>query len=460
MKILLWHGYLLTGSGSNLYTSNIARVWRAAGHDVLLMCQQRDLADLPYIDAAGAFSADNSTIDFNGTGAERSSGRCSVARPNIGDILPVYVYDEYEGFTAKRFVDLTDEELTHYTSANVAAMKSAIELHRPDAIITGHEVMGPYIAKQACGATGTSYIAKLHGSALEYAVKEQDRYLRFAKEGLSGAKVVTGGSRYMVEEAARYIPGWRERAAVVNPGCDVTLFIPSESSKQGPPVVGYVGKFIAAKGVHNLLLALGLVNESFRVTIVGYGGFERELKELWGAIRRADAGALEAIAREGEGEPLEDALAFLQGSVADERYFRRAAGVDLEFAGRLDHGPLAKVLPGFSALVIPSVVPEAFGMVAAEAAASGVLPVVPRHSGIGEVGGVLEEALGAPGLLTYDPATPIEGIAAAIERVFGIDDETRSQMEETAVATARRLWSWEHVAEQLLAHALERKPPR
>jgi len=146
----------------------------------------------------------------------------------------------------------------------------------------------------------------------------------------------------------------------------------------------------------------------------------------------------------------------LQGDGADESYFRRAAEVELEFAGRLDHGPLAKVLPGFFALVIPSVVPEAFGMVAAEAAASGVLPVVPRHSGIGEVGGVLEEALQAPGLLTYDPATPIEGIAAALERVLGIEDDTRGRMEATVVATARRLWSWEHVADQLLAHALER----
>ncbi len=456
MKILLWHGYLLTGSGSNLYTSNIARVWRAAGHDVLLICQQRDLVDLPYIDAAGTFSADNSSIDFDGTGAEPSSGRCAVARPDIGDILPVYVYDEYEGFTAKRFVDLTDEELTRYTSANVAAMKTAIELHHPDAIVTGHEVMGPYIAKEACDATGTSYIAKLHGSALEYAVKEQDRYLHFAREGLSGAKVVTGGSRYMVEEAARYIPGWRDRAAVVNPGCDVNLFKPFETREQGPPVVGYVGKFIAAKGVHNFLLALGLVNGSFRVTIVGYGGFERGLKELWDAIGRSDAGALEAIAGEGDGKPLGDARTFVRSGAVDGDYFRRAAGVDLEFAGRLDHGPLAKVLPGFSVLVIPSVVPEAFGMVAAEAAASGVLPVVPRHSGIGEVGGVLEDALGDPGLLTYDPATPIEGIAAALERVLGIDGETRGWMEATAVATARRLWSWEHVADQLLAHAVER----
>ena len=456
MRILLWHGYLLTGSGSNLYTSNIARVWRAGGHDVLLMCQQGDLTEHAYVDAAGTFSSDNSTIGFTPTGVEGSSGRCRLVRPNIGDVLPVYVYDEYEGFTAKRFVDLTDDELTHYTTSNVDAMVAAIELHRPEAIITGHEVMGPYIAKRACDVTGVSYIAKLHGSALEYAVKQQERYLHHAQEGLSGARVVTGGSRYMVEEAARYIPGWRDRAAVVNPGCDVNLFKPSQEEKPDPPVVGYVGKFIPAKGVHNLLLSLGLVDEPFQATIVGYGGFVRELKAIWEAVCRANSDALEPLLQEGDGAPLREALDFFRDGRAGDRYFERAAEIRLDFPGRLDHGPLSKVLPGFSVLVVPSVVPEAFGMVAAEAAACGVLPVVPRHSGIGEVGQVLEDALGVEGLLTYDPATPIEGIAGALDRVLGADRDTRRKWEEIAVHTARRLWSWEHVAEQLLTHAAGR----
>jgi len=419
------------------------------------MCQQGDLSDHPYVDASGTFSGDNSTIEFAVTRVGASSGRCRLARPNIGDVLPVYVYDEYEGFTAKRFVDLTDDELTHYTAANVDAMITAIEMHRPDAIITGHEVMGPYIAMEACGATGTSYIAKLHGSALEYAVKQQDRYRHHASEGLSGARVVTGGSRYMVEEAARYIPGWRDRAAVVNPGCDVDLFKPTPTKEKDPPVVGYVGKFIPAKGVHHLLLSLGLVHEHFRVTIVGYGGFERELKAMWAAIARGDPAALESLVQEENGRPLQAALEFLRGGVGKD-YFARAAEIELDFTGRLDHGPLSRVLPGFSALVVPSVVPEAFGMVAAEAAASGVLPVVPRHSGIGEVGQVLEEELDMDGLLTYDPAAPIEGIAAALERVLGADEDTRRKWEEIAVVTARRLWSWEHVAEQLLAFAVGR----
>ena len=34
MRILLWHGYLLGGTGSNVYTRALAREWSRAGHDV------------------------------------------------------------------------------------------------------------------------------------------------------------------------------------------------------------------------------------------------------------------------------------------------------------------------------------------------------------------------------------------------------------------------------------------
>ncbi len=152
MRILLWHGYLLSGSGSNLYTVNIARIWRSEGHDVLLMCQERHAGAFAFVDAAGVFNADNTEFEWYETEHERATGRLRVLRPNIGEVLPVYVYDEYEGFTAKRFVDLTDEELERYTSANIRALVTAIEEHQPDAIVTGHEVMGPYIARRRASA--------------------------------------------------------------------------------------------------------------------------------------------------------------------------------------------------------------------------------------------------------------------------------------------------------------------
>ncbi|MGH2749144.1 MAG: glycosyltransferase family 4 protein [Actinomycetota bacterium] len=456
MRLVLWHGYLLSGSGSNLYTANIAREWRDVGHDVLLLCQDRRAGDFSFVDAQGDFGEDNRSFSVTATGVRQASGRCRVVRPSVGDVLPVYVYDEYEGFIAKRFIDLTDEELDHYTRANIDALITAIEEHRPEAIITGHEVMGPYIAARACDQTRTDFVAKLHGSALEFAVKKQSRYREFAREGLARARVVIGGSEYMVREAASVVPGWAERAVVVNPGCDVELFGPMARRADAPPTIGYVGKLIVSKGVHHLLAALGLTTTTgLRAVVVGYGGFEPELRRIAAAISSGDFDAVASIARAAEKPLMDQLLAFID-AVEGPRYVRRAAEIEVEFAGRLDHEPLSRVLPTFDLLLVPSVVPEAFGMVAAEAAACGVLPVVPRHSGIGEVGAALEGAIDSPGLLTYDPADPIAGIAGGADAILALDPAGRAEMEGAVARFARRKWSWKTVAGDLLAHATAR----
>ncbi|HZA19805.1 MAG TPA: hypothetical protein VE889_03030, partial [Actinomycetota bacterium] len=158
MRVLLWHGYLLSGSGSNIYTANVARVWRDQGHDVLVICQDRSASGLPFVDADGDFPESNAAFSMLEQDYDLRTGRCRVVRPHIEGLLPVYVYDDYEGFTVKRFIDLTDEELTRYTEHNVAALTSAIETFQPDAIVTGHEVMGPYIARSAGERTRRAYV--------------------------------------------------------------------------------------------------------------------------------------------------------------------------------------------------------------------------------------------------------------------------------------------------------------
>ncbi len=113
MRVLLWHGWLLEGSGSNVYTAKITEVFRARGHDVLLVCQELHPERYPFLDAWGTVDADG--VELRGereAEAEAHGGRAVMLRPLIGSPLPVFVYDEYEGFDVKRFVDLTDEELS------------------------------------------------------------------------------------------------------------------------------------------------------------------------------------------------------------------------------------------------------------------------------------------------------------------------------------------------------------
>ena len=53
MRIVLWHGYLLGGTGSNVYNAALAEALVRAGHEVHLLCQDRAPFDQRWVDAAG-----------------------------------------------------------------------------------------------------------------------------------------------------------------------------------------------------------------------------------------------------------------------------------------------------------------------------------------------------------------------------------------------------------------------
>ena len=112
--------------------------------------------------------------------------------PDIGGVLPVYVVDEYEGFQAKAFPDLTDVELDAYLRSNVVAVRDVAErAGGVDAALANHLIMGPAILARA----GLRFAAKIHGSALEYTVKPHaKRFLPYAREGLDAASGVLVGS--------------------------------------------------------------------------------------------------------------------------------------------------------------------------------------------------------------------------------------------------------------------------
>ena len=451
MKILFWHGYLLTGTGSNIYTSNVCRTFRKEGHDVFLMCQHKRSPPPPFLDEEGDFEEGNRSYQTESTGGEPASGRCRLIRPNIAGLLPVYVYDKYPHIEAKAFVDLTTDELETYVETNVQAMVTAIKDHRPDAIFVGHEVMGPYIAKLACEKTGSKYAVQLHGSALEYAVKKQDRYLGYATEGLAAAHRVIGGSNYMLRAASETVPGWEEQGVVVNPGCDVDLFRQRENGSDGEPVVSFVGKLIPQKGVHDFIAALPLIEQwPFKVAVVGGGKFGELLKHFAESFQTGKiAEAVAQIVNEAPEDMTASFARFFEDGVPND-YKGKAKEIDIEFVGHLDHLGLSQVLPYYDVMAVPSIVPEAFGMVGAEAAACGVLPIVPDHSGISEVGAALEGALARPGLLTFDSKDSVYSIAKTIDRVLAISSEERKQMGRVAADYAEKSWAWEVVTKKLL----------
>ena len=59
--------------------------------------------------------------------------------------------------------------------------------------------------------------------------------------------------------------------------------------------------------------------------------------------------------------------------------------------GYTDHSILSQVLPLCTICVVPSKIPEAFGMVTVESMAAGVLPICNNHSGLSDVLDLIEQ---------------------------------------------------------------------
>jgi glycosyltransferase involved in cell wall biosynthesis len=496
----MFHGYLLRGTGSNVYNASLAQALARLGHEVHLLCQDREAGVLDWVDRFGSWS--EGRLDVEPAGGGSGPGTVTAYVPDIGGLLPVYVDDPYEGFRVKTFAQLTDEELDAYLEANVGAVRDVVgRIGGVDAALANHLVMGPAILARA----GLSFAAKIHGSALEYTVKpEPERFLPHAREGVDAAAGVLVGSRHTAASLWEAIgdPKLEAKTRLGPPGVDTHLFSPippdqaaaglrnlAASLKGGPldsdtawdrdpeqaaeaiewfaaaegPRVVLVGKMIVSKGVDLLLAAWPLVhdaNPGARLLVVGFGEYEDALRRLWGALGTGEIEVAREIAARGraleggEDRPLRILGGFL--GALPPRYEEAAAEAaeTVAFAGRLEHEEVARVVPATDALVFPSTFPEAFGMVAAEAAAAGVLPVSAGHSGALEVSRALAASLPpeAAELVSFPvDDRAVLGIAERLNAWLALDEPTRERARAALAETSGHLWSWEGVARGVLA---------
>jgi glycosyltransferase involved in cell wall biosynthesis len=404
MRILLWHGYLLGGTGSNVYTRAVAREWKRAGHDVVVISQERHPEEY---DLAGA----------------------EAVRPDIGGVLPVFVLDRYEGLEARLLGDLTQAERDRFVEANATALR---ELAPADLVFANHVLLGAPVG----AASGLPFAVKAHGSELEYAMRGNDELSAWGRETLAAAQAVFVGSAH-IREVLEDVVGHVERVHEVPPGVDVEEFRPEprdqalaallEEARRDPPNAGnanerlpdegnadrfaaflqgdrptvlYFGKLIRNKGVHLLLESLKEVDA--RAVIVGFGDYREELEAT--------------------------------------------AGDGVLFTGPLEHRHLVHLIPLADVTAVPSIFPEAFGMVAAEAAAGGSLPLVARHSGLAEIAEALEEAGVPAGFESDNVADLTDKLRGMLER----SSEERAELSRRARRVVEERWSWAHVADRLL----------
>lgn len=229
--ICILHGYLLEGSGSNLWTRSVVESLCRRGETVHLVAQENHPERYPFITEARRYHLDGTPETFYlRDPAVEHPGACILHKPVLGDTLPVYVWDRYEEFTrVVPMVDLSDAEVEEYLERNVRALTRIVRENGVTVMHANHAVLMSVAAQRVGAAEGIPYAVMPHGSALEYAVKRDVRFLRLAEGafGDAGRVFVHGDEmRDRVLTLLAGVTGLDEKTVDLHLGVDTSQFEP------------------------------------------------------------------------------------------------------------------------------------------------------------------------------------------------------------------------------------------
>jgi glycosyltransferase involved in cell wall biosynthesis len=540
LRILICHGYLLRGTGSNMYVQSLARALCREGHHVLIMCQDSD----PSLDFVSSYIREGPRSSGPQVVWERGTaypGKCSVFQPDIGGVLPVYVMDTYPGFRVKEFTQLDDAELDWYVDRNRRSLTRLVEQFAPDAIQANHAVMLPHIVRPVAQRAEVPYYVTIHGSAIEYTVKKDPRYLPFGAEGLEGAAGIFVPSehtaRQVTEVFGAMVEGLSAKITFIPPGVDTELFtlaerdlsssvdllcdavagrtqgvtvgdfrgrnntgtarlrdgfdieeqiadtnamhpdwLPEEDldarlhalAAENRPFITFLGKLLETKGVQCIVPAMPLVlrdHPDARLVVIGFGELRGLLELMIDAIDQADIERLRRLCDFGNEHytlaedafgPVLSFLDDLDASGEMQEYARLSSGFDIKgsvlFTGYLAPEEHRYLLPYSRAVLVPSLAQEAFGLVATEAMAAGVVPIASRHSGLETALEPMQEIWGreADVLLLGNRERFVKRIAEACSTVLDMQDAVLRARGAQMRGVVRMRFSWEAVARRMV----------
>jgi len=270
MRILIVNHFPLEGSGSGIYTKNLARELSEMGHTVKVIIPEHQTMHYDKFEVR--------TIVFKGPETEN---------PDIDFNFPCFTSHPR---SVNTYYDLTDNEMMTYINTFVEVTKEEVDRFKPDIIHAQHLWITPYAAAQ----TGVPYIVTAHGTDLKGFVKD-DRYHKYALEGAHKASKIITISDQVDEEVSKLYKVEDEKKALVMNGYDENLFFPNGKTRtevlcdfgiegEAKNLVSFAGKFANFKGIDVLLKAAKIyeekLNNKVMTVLAGNGELFDDMQNL------------------------------------------------------------------------------------------------------------------------------------------------------------------------------------
>lgn len=394
MRVLILNHFPLEGSGSGIYTHNLARELTGMGCAVEVIYPEHE----PKV--YEGFSSRVVTFRPDEELMVDADGNRFEGPYDLPFNFPCFTTHPRSNHT---FYDLTQSQIERYIEAFKSAMMAAIEEFKPDVVHAQHLWLMPYIAAQF----DIPYIVTAHGTDLKGFVKD-DRYHPYALEGARKASYVISISKQVDAEMKRLYGIENERTELILNGFDENLFKPIDIDLGAylnvkgikgdyQKAVVFAGKLAEFKGVDILLRAYAAMEHKEKVCllIAGHGDQYEMLQNL-----KAELG-VESV----------------------------------YFLGHLGQQELVAFYNIGAVSVVPSR-NEPFGLVAIEALACGT-PVVGTNQG-----GLPDFLLPQVGSLV--PVEDVEALKDAIQFELSLDAEVMSARRSACRRHAEEGFSWHH----------------
>ncbi len=235
MRIGIFHGYELSGSGSNQATQYLARALTPESHEVHIICREPNPAAFNFLDKAIRWdSSGHAEVMFEKQ--VNTTGTCTLHQLPLPPINAVYITDTQRPGNVKAFNEMTAAEIQVYHRFVVSSLRYVLKAYPVDILHNNHLVYQPVAAAEVCIDLGIPYIIYPRGSAIEYTIRHDNRFKELAREPLLKADGLMVGNTEVRDRILNLYPDHRDailaKTEIVGLGVDTSLFVPVKRNQR------------------------------------------------------------------------------------------------------------------------------------------------------------------------------------------------------------------------------------